>query len=303
MSDMVLPVRPAAVVGDRCGEGAVWCEEESAVYWTDINRFLVHRLTWPERCITTWHFEEPPTALALSMETGRLLLALASKLIWWWPRTDRRADHGFRLASYPEARLNDGRADPTGCFWIGSMYNNVTRHGGETDENWACDRGQLFRIGLDGKVTEKLRGIGIANTLCWDATKARFYFADTMKNDIGCYSFDAATGDITFAGTHLAGYERGWPDGSAIDCQGYLWNCRWDGGGIVRIAPNGDVVAFHPIPTRNVTTCVFGGADLTSLFITSARNPSDPGDRLAGSLWVLDAGIAGLPESRVVIPA
>ncbi len=295
--------RPVALVGDRCGEGAVWCAEESAVYWVDINRFLVHRLVWPEGRLATWTFEEPPTALALSTEPGRLLVALSSRLIWWWPADDRRRDHGFRLAGHPEVRLNDGRADPLGHFWVGSMFNNVAAHGGPTDEHHATDRGALFRVRPDGGVAEELSGIGIANTLCWSPDRTRFYFADTLRNELRAYDCDPATGDIAGGRAHLAGYPRGAPDGSAIDAEGYVWNCRWGGGGIVRVAPDGAVAAFHEVPTLNVTTCVFGGADLTTLFITSARNDPDPGDRLAGSLWAMDAGVRGLPENRVRVDA
>ena len=301
LAHLPAPVRPAAIVGDRCGEGAVWCAEESAVYWTDINRFLVHRLTWPGRRLTTWVFEEPPTALALSTQPGRLLVALASKLTWWWPADDRRRDHGFRLAEHPDVRLNDGRADPRGRFWVGSMYNNVAADGGPTERNRAEDRGALFRFEPDGRWTRALRGIGIANTLCWSPDGSRFYFADTMRNEIRAYAYDPATGDIVDAGVHLAGYGRGMPDGSAIDAEGCVWNCRWGGGGIVRIAPDGAVDGFHAVPTLNVTTCVFGGPDLAILFVTSARNDRDPGDRLAGSLWVMDPGVKGLPDNRVTV--
>lgn len=295
----VSAVRPVALVGDRCGEGAIWCAEEDAVYWTDINRFLVHRLVWPERRLTTWLFEEPPTALALSTETGRLLVAQASKLIWWWPAEDRRQDHGFRLAGHPRVRLNDGRADPLGQFWVGSMFNNVTVHGGPTDEHHATGNGALFRVAPDGRTTEELTGIGIANTLCWSPDRTRFYFADTLRNEMRTYGYDATTGDIAGGEPHLCGYPRGAPDGSAIDADGYVWNCRWGGGGIVRVAPDGRVDGFHPVPTLNVTTCVFGGPDLSTLFIASARNDADPADRLAGSLWAMEPGVRGLPENRV----
>ena len=296
-------VRAAALVGDRCGEGAIWCAEDRAVYWTDINRFLVHRLVWPEGRITSWVFDEPPTALALSTEPGRLLVALASKLIWWWPAEDRRQDHGFRLPGHPRVRLNDGRADPAGNFWVGSMFNNVTAEGGPTDEHHATGNGALFRVAPDGRATEELTGIGIANTLCWSPDRTRFYFADTMQNVIRTYPYDMATGDIGPGEAHLCDFDRGVPDGSAIDAQGFVWNCRWGGGGLVRIAPDGTVDGFHAVPTLNPTTCVFGGPDLSTLFITSARNDADPSDRLAGSLWAMEASVQGMPENRVLVEA
>lgn len=302
LSSSPLPIpRPVAIVGDRTGEGAIWCAEEQAVYWTDINRFLVHRMTYPDRHLRTWIFDEPPTALALTTEPGRILVALASRLVWWWPAEDRREAQGFTLGDHPRVRLNDGRADPLGNFWVGSMFNNVTAVGGPTDEHHAPGNGILFRIAPDGGVTETLRGIGISNTLCWAPDGRTFYFADTLKNEIRAYAFDDR-GRIGRDLAHFTGYERGAPDGSAIDAEGYLWNCRWGGGGIARIAPDGRLDAFVPIPTLNITTCVFGGPDLRTLFVTSARNDADPGDRLAGSLWAIDTVVPGLPENRVIVP-
>ena len=226
-------------------------------------------------------------------------MALSSRLIWWWPAGDRRREHGFRLAGHPAVRFNDGRADPLGHFWVGSMFNNVTVHGGPTDEHHSTGNGALFRVAPDGVATEQLTGIGIANTLCWSPDRTRFYFADTMRNELSVYPYDAATGDIGPGRVHLSGFARGVPDGSAIDADGYVWNCRWGGGGLVRIAPDGTVDSFHAVPTLNLTTCVFGGPDLSTLFITSARNDGDPADRLAGALWAMDTAVQGRPENRV----
>jgi sugar lactone lactonase YvrE len=296
-----LSVKPAAIVGDRCGEGAVWCAEEAALYWADINRFLVHRLTWPQCCIRTWQFEEPPTAIALTTERGRLLVALASKLIWWWPSTDRRQNHGFTLEGSPAVRLNDGRADPVGRFWVGSMYNNLAPDGSASDQYMSTDQGALYRVETDGRWTKELSNIGISNTLCWSPRGNQFYFADSMKNCIYIHDYDSASGAIVQTGTLLKNFPAGAPDGSAMDSEGCLWNCRWGGRGIVRVASDGTVIGYYSVPTTNVTTCVFGGHDLRTLFITSARNDDDPGDRLAGTLWAMEAGVSGLPENRVVI--
>jgi sugar lactone lactonase YvrE len=289
-----------AAVGDRCGEGAVWSADESAVYWTDINRFLIHRLEYPSLKLKTWVFHEPVVALALTTDASRMLVALGSGLVWWWPETDARVDHGFKLAGWPEVRLNDGRPDPLGNFWVGSMFNNVSPDGGSADRGGTP--GILHRITPDGAVTEWVRDIAISNTLCWSADRTRFYFADTIKNEMRVYDYDAATGDLGDSRMFLEGFERGLPDGSAIDQDGYIWNCRYLGGGIVRVAPDGQIDRFIELPTRNITTCTFGGPDLSTLFITSAANDTTVGDRLAGSLWMLETDVAGLPENKVRVP-
>src|SRR5215469_16907995 len=146
--------------GDRCGEAPVWCSEEHAVYWVDVNRFLIHRYDTSQDSVKSWFFDEPVTALALSDAEGTLAAALGSRVIFWTPRTDERRDQGFRLDGWPAVRLNEGRADPRGSLWVGSMRNNVGpdgapgRAGGED--------GVLYRIDPDGSLTEWKRGIGIS---------------------------------------------------------------------------------------------------------------------------------------------
>ncbi|UFH48619.1 SMP-30/gluconolactonase/LRE family protein [Pseudomonas sp. KNUC1026] len=288
--------RCLAAVGDRCGEAVVWSAAENAVWWVDINRFLVHRLAYPDGALLTWAFDEPVTALALTDEPGRWLVALASRLIWWWPADNRRQPHGFELPASPIARLNDGRADPQGNFWVGSMFNNVAPDGGPQQASGTP--GRLFRVAPGGNVQARLQGIGISNTLCWSPCATRFYFADSARNRIDVYRYDAETGDIATDGeAFFEGFERGAPDGSAIDREGYLWNCRYGGHGIARIAPDGRLDRFIELPTANPTTCTFGGPELSTLFITSASYDTVPGDRLAGSLWALDTGTAGLGEN------
>ena len=122
MTDRITCVAP---MGDRCGEGAIWSAREQAIYWVDLMRFLVHRLDWASGSVRSWHFDEPVVALSLTTDPDRILVALASRLIYWWPQTDIRRDQGFRLDGYPRVRLNDGRTDPLGNFWVGSMRNNL----------------------------------------------------------------------------------------------------------------------------------------------------------------------------------
>ena len=294
---MTYDIQCIAPAGDVCGEGAVWCASEAAVYWTDINRFLIHRLKSETSAVESWHFDEPVVALSLTIEEGRLLVALASKLIWWWPATDRRADHGFVLPGSPEVRLNDGRADPEGNFWVGSMKNNVLPDG-EAGEAGGND-GVLYRIAPDGSASVHMDGLGISNTLCWSPDGSTFYTADTLANEI--YEFDVTMEGIGNRRTFFGADDRGLPDGSAMDRNGDLWNCRFFGGAILRIASDGTLREAIEMPVRNITTATFGGPDLKTLYITSASALRNPGDRLAGSLWAIRTEVAGLPENRVKI--
>src|SRR5437870_3557068 len=91
---------------------------------------------------------------------------------------------------------------------------------------------------------------------------------------------------------------RGLPDGSAVDAEGYLWNCRFFGGCIVRVAPDGQIDRVVEMPVNNITTCTFGGPDRKTLYVTTASIQAPPSDRLAGSLYAIDTEVAGQPENR-----
>jgi sugar lactone lactonase YvrE len=104
----------AAPTGDVCGEGAVWHAAHDAVYWTDINRFLIHRFTPANQSVRTWFFDEPVTALALTDRTEALAVGLGSRVILWEPATDTRQEPLFWLEGWPAVRRNDARVDPRG---------------------------------------------------------------------------------------------------------------------------------------------------------------------------------------------
>ncbi|WP_226783233.1 SMP-30/gluconolactonase/LRE family protein [Oceaniglobus trochenteri] len=281
--------------GDFCGEGLIWTGSD--LFWTDINRFLIHRHDPAGVSMDSWQFEEPVVALAQTEDPDELLVALGSKLIFWRPRHDERRDHGFCLQDYPRLRLNDGRAAPDGSFWVGSMFNNVQPDGqpGEVQ----AGQGALYAI-RPGGVTKLLDGIGIPNTLCWSVDRTRFYFADTLSNDLACYAWDQ--GDYKLSRQHvlLAGDPRGLPDGSTIDEEGYIWNCRFGGGSVLRVSPEGAVDRVVKLPVSNVTTCAFGGDGNRTLFITTAAAPQGSFERHAGSLFALDTEVAGAAEYRVI---
>ena len=253
-------------------------------------------MTWPANRTRSYIFDEPPVALALTSDRDQLLVALGSKLILWRPATDARRDHTFKLPGSPEVRLNDGRPDPRGDFWVGSMKNNVLPDGemGEAGPGL----GKLFRIrGAEAKVF--VDKVGISNTLCWSPDNTRFYFGDTLENTVFVYDYDMATGDIANGRPFFAGFERGLPDGSGMDSEGCLWNCRFGGGCVVRVRPDGKVDRVVDIPAHNVTTCTFGGPDLKTLYITTASVLGQPGQRLAGGLFAMPVDVPGLPENKV----
>ncbi|HKD71872.1 MAG TPA: SMP-30/gluconolactonase/LRE family protein [Candidatus Acidoferrum sp.] len=285
-----------APTGDVCGEGVVWHAAHNAVYWSDINRFLIHRLSLADSSVRSWIFEEPVTALCLTDRDDVLEVVLGSSVILWEPGRDLRHDALFRLDGWPSVRLNEARPDPRGSLWAGSMRNNV-HPDGSSGEVGGQD-GILVRIDPNGRATCFREKIGISNTLAWSPDQRHFYFGDTLANVIWVYDYDASTGAISNERPFLEGFGRGYPDGSAVDSEGCLWNCRFCGNCIVRVAPNGKIDRIVEMPVKNITTCTFGGADLQTLFVTTASAEAPRGDRLAGSLFAIRTDVKGQPENR-----
>ena len=285
-----------APTGDVCGEGAVWHAAHEAVYWTDINRFLIHRFTPADQCVRTWFFNEPVTALTLTDRRDVLVVILGSRVTLWEPATDARHEPLFCLEGWPKVRLNDARVDPRGALWMGSMRNNVNFDGSASEAGG--QDGALFRLDPDAKAKVWRRDVGIANTLAWSPDQRRFYFGDSLANTIWHYDYDAATGTITNERPFLKGFARGLPDGSTVDSEGYLWNCRFFGGCIVRVAPNAEIDCVVEMPVKNITTCTFGGPDRKTLYATTAKIEAPAGDRLAGGLYAIRTEVAGLPENQ-----
>lgn len=285
-----------APTGDVCGEAATWSVDENRLYWVDINRYLLHRLDLGNGAVTTHMFDEPVVALSLTDVEGKLLVALGSRLVFLVVDTDERIDLGITLSGTPDVRFNDGRTDPLGIFWIGSMGNNVGPNGENRD--LVDGKGKLFRYRMGGALEEMESGIGISNTLCWAPDAKTFYFGDTLKNEIRAYPYDPTTGEIGSGSQHFSGFDRGLPDGSTIDRDGFVWNCRFGGGCIVRVAPDGSIDRIIEMPVKNITTCTFGGPDLSTLFVTTASMMKAETDRLAGSLYAIRTETSGLPENR-----
>ena len=285
-----------APVGDICGEAATWSAEENAIYWVDINRFLIHRFSLENQSTKSFQFDEPVVALSLTDITGKMLVALSSQLIFFFPESNDRKVLDVTLPDFPEARFNDGRSDPNGVFWIGSMGNNVGKNGENLDVQNGL--GKLYRYEYGHKLEEVETGIGISNTLCWSPDQSQFYFGDTLKNEIRKYPFNKQNSTLGKGKSFFKNFDRGLPDGSTMDSEGYLWNCRFSGKGIVRVSPKGDVDKIIEMPVENITTCTFGGENLSTLFITTASVEKVLTDRLAGSLFAIETGTQGMSENK-----
>ncbi len=285
-----------AEVKDLCGEGAVWHAAEGVLYWTDINRFLIHSYDPADGRVQTWKFQEPVTALTLTDRPDTLAVVLGSKVILWEPASNRSRDTAFHLKEWPALRLNDARADSRGSLWLGSMGNNLKPDGSSCQATGS--NGVLYRFDPDGAIREWKQHVGISNTVAWSPDQKSFYFADSTANVLWVYDYDNATGQISRERPFLTGFHRGVPDGSAVDEKGFLWNCRFGGGCIVRVAPDGRIDTIVEMPVTNITTCTFGGDDLNTLYVTTAAVDAPANEKLAGNLFAIQTEVRGQAENQ-----
>ena len=282
------------------GEGPVWCPVEQALYWVDIDvlKPSINRWYPATNQHERWDMPEYVTALALR-EQGGLLVAGRSGLSYFDPQTGDLKTIVHPDADNPQNRYNDGKCDCKGRFWVGSMQNNMDDQGGDIPitEN----SGSLFRLDPDGTCQQMDTGFGISNTFAWSLDNKTMYFGDSL-DAIYAYDFDFETGSIGNRRDFFRLEERGVPDGSTIDAEGYLWNARWDGHCIVRIAPDGTLDRVIDMPAQKITSCMFGGANLDVLYMTSARQGLTDRDLVdqpeAGGIFAVDVGVRGLPEAR-----
>jgi sugar lactone lactonase YvrE len=282
--------------GNIVGECPLWHAEENSVYWTDINGFTIHRYSLDSKETKTWRFGEVVCTLSLTSDAHWMLVALGSRLVLWSPSTDDRVDFCHPEPQWPLNRLNDGGTDGNGFFWIGSMRNNVAPDG--THRDAPGEHGSLYRVSPEGQVSVWDTGFGITNTVVWSPDQETFYCGCSTRNIIYAYDYDSQSSSIANRRTFVSGIDRGVPDGSAMDADGHIWNCRFFGGSILRLSSEGKLERTVELPVSNVTNCCFGGHDLRTLFITTASLLAPQGEKLAGGLFSVRLEVAGMPAGR-----
>ncbi len=280
------------------GEGPLWDAATQRLYWTDINGMRACCLDVERGEIQHWQFAATVSALALTTTPGILLVAAGLQLLLWNVETDERAFFAQVEAAETGNRLNDGAVDPDGNFWAGTMRNNVAEDGSGIEIDWDKPEnrsGSLYRVSPDGTVVRFDSGFGIPNTMVWSPDRSTLYSGDSVVNAL--YAYDYGAGVVSRRRVFTQGFARGVPDGSAMDAQGFMWNCRYFGHCLVRFSPSGEVDRVVEMPVRNITNCVFGGKDMRTLFVTTAALGNGIEDPRAGGVFALDVGVAGLAEN------
>lgn len=274
------------------GEGIVWCERTQALYWTDIQRATLWRLHPGDDRLEQWPMPERLASFALCEADGWLLLALASRLAFFrladgWLHTLHEIEPGL------PTRCNDGACDRQGRFVFGTLHEPAT---GPKQA-----QGSFWRLHADLRLEQlALPKVAISNSIAFSPDGATMYFCDSLSRRIqqcaygdtlGTPRLFADLGDIT-----------GEPDGSCVDAEGSLWNAQWGMGQVARYAPDGSLRERLPVPVRQPTRPAFGGPQLDTLYVTSAREglsaPQLEAEPHAGALFHVTLRVHGLPEPR-----
>jgi L-arabinonolactonase len=286
-------VEVVAAAGDRLGEGVVWSSDEQRVLWTDILGRRLHRFDPSSGTCETFALDERLASFA-PLGRDKILAGFSTGL------KVLRLDDGSSIdiaeieADRPSTRLNDGKLDRQGRFVFGTMDENPG--GAEPIGSvWSYDGVEPPRA-LFG-------GVRISNSIAFSPDGRKLYFANTPTRRIDLYDYDPDVGTVGDRRLFVPGIAgEGYPDGSTVDADGCLWNAEWGGGRVVRYTPEGRIDRIVPLPCRYVTCCAFGGPDLSTLYITTARHDLDLGqlsmEPHAGSLFGLDAGVVGLSDAR-----
>jgi sugar lactone lactonase YvrE len=269
--------------GAELGEGPVWDPRVAALRWVDIVPGLVHRFDPVTGEDTSFEVGEAVGTVAVR-RSGGLVLATASGISTC--ASDGSAQTRLHeIATDPVGgRFNDGKADRWGRFWAGTMFEGTE------------GAGALYRLDQDGSVHRVLTGVSVSNGLGWSPDGATMYYVDTRTGGVDAFDHDPDTGSLA-GRRRLIDVERGWPDGLTVDASGDLWVALWDGWAIRRYTPQGRLVDTIELPAQRITSCAFGGADLSTVYVTSARVGLSEEVLVrqphAGSLFALDAGVAG----------
>jgi sugar lactone lactonase YvrE len=275
-----LDVPPCAL-----GEGPLWSEREQRLFFVDIVGHRIHAYRPSSlaggrgSALETWQLDRFTGSLA-ECRSGGLIATQQDRIVRFDPARGVASLEVLAVMEddRPANRLNDGKTDAAGRFWVGSMQHDEKAHAG-----------RLWCVTGDGKARTVRDGIGVSNSISFDPARNRMYFADSMAKLIEQTTLDAD--GMPTVWTAFARTEKGGPDGSCTDSQGFLWNAEWGASRVVRYAPTGEIDRVIAMPVTRPSCPAFGGPNLRTLFVTSARYLMSPeedrADVDAGCLYAI----------------
>ena len=271
------------------GEGAIWNHKEKMLYWIDIEEGILHKFNPVSAEDMQFNLNKRIGTVVPSEKSG-LLVALEDGIYHYDLKTDsisfivNPAENSF------EIRFNDGKCDPAGRLWAGTMSLTGKKKAGA-----------LYCLNNNGDIENKIDSVSISNGIVWSLDNKNMYYIDTPTGKVKEYNYDKPTGEISFSRDAVViPTDMGHPDGMTIDSKGNLWIALWGGSAVACWNPNsGELIYKIDVPVLNVTSCAFGGENLETLFITTAsrgiRQDEIGNYPYRGGLFKADPGIKGVP--------
>jgi sugar lactone lactonase YvrE len=290
---MITIDKPIELVVDYAcllGEGPVWDAQGKVICWVDILNGEIHEYSPEQKTHHTIRISQPIGAIVLS-KGGNFLAAMKNGF-----GLINRISGEVTMLTDPEhhlpgSRFNDGKCDPAGRFWAGTV--SLTEQ---------ANAGSVYVLEKDYSATRKITGTTISNGMAWSPDEQVFYYIDTATFEVVAYAYERSTGHISNKRTVIkVAKEDGYPDGMTVDSEGMLWIAHWDGWQIIRWDPcTGKKLHRIQLPVSKVSSCTFGGENMGDFYITSAKlgltETEIKKQPLAGALFVLrDCGFKGIP--------
>lgn len=271
------------------GEGAIWHPDRNTLFWVDIEGQSLYEYFPKQKDCHFWRFDRMVSAVVPETDST-MIVALQDEII----RFHLQDGSESPIASIPvnggKLRCNDGKCDPAGRLWVGTMC----LHGAPKKS------ASLYRVASNGSVKEQVSHVSISNGIVWSSNKKYMYYIDTPTRKIVRYRYDNKSGDILYDGVAVHIPEgTGSPDGMTIDSDDNLWVAQWGGGGVYCYNPyTGELLVKVVVPAPNVASCAFGGSRLDVLYITTARSGLSEEQLeeypLSGSLFYCKPGAKGV---------
>lgn len=276
--------------GDQLGEGPWWSVREQLLWRVDILGHVVH--SWsPESDETArWDLDDV-VGFAVPAGDGDSILGLRTGIV----RTSLSTGEQRELAPTPgvgAGRFNDGKTDRRGRVWAGTIVDDQS-----------VLNGAFGHLGEDGFIVH-LDGMGISNGLGWSPDNETMYVTDSAVRTIWSFDFDIDSAELSNRRIFAVDDDCE-PDGLTVDAEGGVWSAKWDGARVVRYDPDGTISQVVEAPVSRPTSCMFGGRDLDTLYVTSASVGLDEEERAstpAGAVLAIQPGVTGVPETRAVTP-
>ena len=292
---------------DELGESPFWHPDEQLLYWVDIAGRKLRRADVAARSVESWAMPSEPGCVAPARTDGvctGLVIALRDGIYRarrWGGPLELLAP---ALHDPATTRFNDGKADPNGRFWAGNLY-----------EPRDAARAQLFSLDRRGNrvpaLEVKAGNATIANGLAWSPDAGTMYWADTPSHAVRAWDWNADTNVLSRERVFMQwpGKPAGWmpgmrgyggrPDGAAVDVQGNYYVAMYEGARLLKLSPAGALLADIAVPAQCPTMPCFGGADLKTLYLTTARQkrPAAELQRYpdSGRVFSMQVEVPGLP--------